>query len=48
MHVVSAGENLFRISLRYGVSLSSILAANPQITNQNLIYINQQIVIPGV
>ncbi|MAS33025.1 MAG: hypothetical protein CL610_03395 [Anaerolineaceae bacterium] len=48
IHVVMQGENLFRISLRYGVSLSSILAANPQITNQNLIYINQQIVIPGV
>jgi LysM repeat protein len=48
IHTVMQGENLFRISLRYGVSLSAILAANPQITNQNLIYINQQIVIPGI
>jgi hypothetical protein len=46
VHVVSAGENLFRISLRYGVTLSAILAVNPQITNPNLIFINQQIVIP--
>ncbi len=47
-HTVMQGENLFRISLRYGVSLSAILAANPQIVNQNLIYINQQILIPGI
>ena len=46
IHTVQQGENLFRISLRYGVSLSALLAANPQITNANLIYINQQIVIP--
>lgn len=46
IHTVMQGENLFRISLRYGVSLAAILAANPQITNPNLIYINQQIVIP--
>jgi LysM repeat protein len=46
IHTVMQGENLFRISLRYGVSLSALLAANPQITNPNLIYINQQIVIP--
>lgn len=48
IHVVMQGENLFRISLRYGVSLNAILAVNPQIVNANLIYINQQIVIPGV
>lgn len=46
IHTVQQGENLFRISLQYGVSLSALLAANPQITNPNLIYINQQIVIP--
>ncbi|MBZ0303127.1 MAG: LysM peptidoglycan-binding domain-containing protein, partial [Anaerolineae bacterium] len=47
-HTVMMNENLFRISLRYGVSLSAILAANPQITNANLIYIGQQILIPGI
>jgi LysM repeat protein len=46
IHTVMQGENLFRISLRYGVTLSALLAANPQITNPNLIFINQQIVIP--
>ncbi len=46
IHVVRQGENLFRISLTYGVPLASVLAANPQITNPNLIYIDQQIVIP--
>ena len=46
IHVVRQGENLFRISLSYGVSLSAVLAANPQITNPNLIFIDQQIVIP--
>ena len=36
-HVVSPGENLFRISLRYNVAMSKIIAANPIITNANLI-----------
>src|SRR5262245_13812523 len=44
-HTVAAGQNLFRISLRYGVSMSSIAAANG-IGNINLIYVGQKIYVP--
>jgi LysM repeat protein len=45
VHVVVRGENLFRISLRYGTSMSAIANANG-IVNYNLIYAGQQLVIP--
>ena len=45
-HVVQPGENLFRISLRYQVSMSNIVAANPIIRNPNLIYAGTTLVIP--
>jgi LysM domain len=44
-HTVQAGQNLYRISLRYGVSIASIAAANG-ITNVNLIYVGQTLYIP--
>jgi LysM repeat protein len=46
VHVVQAGENLYRISLRYGVSLAEIASAN-NIPNPNLIFVGQQLTIPG-
>jgi LysM repeat protein len=45
-HVVAPGENLFRISLRYGVSMQAIAQANG-ITNLNLIFVGQRLVIPS-
>jgi len=45
-HVVQPGENLFRISLRYGVSIAAIQAANPIIRNPNLIYAGSVLIIP--
>lgn len=45
IHVVEQGETLFEISLRYGVAVNSIAAANG-ITNINLIYLGQELVIP--
>lgn len=45
IHVVRQYENLFRLSLQYGVSVHAIAAANG-IANINLIYIGQQLVIP--
>lgn len=45
-HYVHYGENLFRISLRYGVPIYAIQAANPWITNINLIYAGSVILIP--
>lgn len=35
-HVVQSGENLYRISLRYGVALNDLLAANPSIDPRKL------------
>jgi LysM repeat protein len=45
-HVVAPGENLFRISLRYNVSVAAIAQRNG-ITNVNLIYSGQRLIIPG-
>jgi LysM repeat protein len=46
VHVVQRGENLFRISLRYGVTMASIAALNG-IANFNLIYAGQRLIIPA-
>jgi LysM repeat protein len=48
IHEVSAGENLYRISLRYGVTMDAIAAASsPQILNPNILSIGQRLTIPG-
>lgn len=44
-HRVAAGENLYRISLRYGIDLDTLLAANPAIDPRKL-RIGQKVVIP--
>lgn len=44
-HTVRPGENLFRISLAYGVPMSTIAAANG-IVNYNLIYAGQTLCVP--
>lgn len=44
-YTVVQGDTLFSISLRYGVPVTSIAAANG-ISNINLIVVNQQLVIP--
>ncbi|MBN1202271.1 MAG: LysM peptidoglycan-binding domain-containing protein, partial [Anaerolineae bacterium] len=45
IHTVQPGENLFRISLKYNTTVEAIALAN-NITNQNLIYVGQELVIP--
>lgn len=45
-HTVSAGENLFRISLRYNTTVDAIAAANG-IVNPQLIVVGQVLTIPG-
>lgn len=45
-HTVRYGETLSGIARHYGVSMQAILAANPQITNPNLIYAGSRIFIP--
>jgi nucleoid-associated protein YgaU len=45
IHIVQAGENLFRIGLRYGVDFREIAAYNG-ITNPDVLSVGQQIRIP--
>jgi len=44
VHVVQPGENLFRIALRYGVTVQAIQAANG--LNSYIIYVGQSLIIP--
>ncbi len=45
-HTVQAGENLYRISLQYGVTVDALTAANGLISAGE-IYTGQQLTIPG-
>jgi LysM repeat protein len=47
VHVVQRGENLFRIALRYGVTVD-VLAATNSLSNPRLIHVGQRLVIPKV
>jgi len=46
-HVVAAGENLYRIALRYGLTTQQLAAANG-IVNPNSVHVGQALRIPGV
>lgn len=46
-YVVQAGDTLTSIASRFGTTVQAILAANPQITNPNLIFVGQVITVPG-
>jgi len=45
-HIVQQGENLYRIALRYGVSMGALVRAN-NLRNPNRIYVGQRLIIPG-
>jgi putative chitinase len=45
VHVVQRGENLFRIALRYGVTVNALMAANG-LSNASRVYVGQRLVIP--
>lgn len=42
-HTVAKGENLWKISRDYGVSLTEVIALNPQLKNPNLIYPGEKV-----
>ncbi|MCB9640816.1 MAG: LysM peptidoglycan-binding domain-containing protein [Myxococcales bacterium] len=47
-HTVQPGENLFRISLKYGTDVNTMLATNPQLGgNANMLQVGQVLNIPG-
>lgn len=45
-YTVRKGDTLWGIAKRYGVTLTDLIAANPQIKNPNLIYPGNEVVIP--
>jgi lipoprotein-anchoring transpeptidase ErfK/SrfK len=45
-HTVARGENLYRISLRYGVSVQAMMWVNG-LTNPNLVYVGQRLIVPS-
>jgi len=47
-HTVVSGDTMWKIAVRYQVGLSEIKAANPQISNPDLIYPGQVLTIPTV
>ncbi len=46
-YIVKPGDNLTLIAKQFGTSVSSILTANPGITNQNVIFVGQKLTIPA-
>lgn len=46
LYTVQAGDTLFLISRRFGTTVRQILNANPQIINQDIIIIGQEICVP--
>src|SRR5262252_6238384 len=46
-YIVQPGDNLYRISLKFGVSMDAIARANG-IVNPNFVYVGQKLIIPGV
>jgi LysM repeat protein len=47
LYTVAAGDTLSAIARRNNVTVTAILAANPQITNPNVLTVGQRICIPG-
>ncbi len=47
VHVVQGGENLFRIALRYGVTMQAIVDANGLGSQDAILSIGQQLIIPS-
>ena len=46
VYLVKKGDTLWGIAKRHGVSLTALIAANPQIKNPNLIYPGDRVTIP--
>ena len=47
VYVVKRGDTLYAIATRHHLTLKALLAANPQITNPNVLKVGQRIVIPA-
>lgn len=45
-YTVTYGDSLYRIAVRFNLTVADLLAVNPNITNRNLIYVGQVINLP--
>lgn len=45
-YTVRPGDTMWGIAKRYGVTLTALIAANPQIKNPNLIYPGEEVTLP--
>lgn len=48
MYTVMRGDTMYKIAMRYKISLEDLIRANPQIINPNVIQIGQVINIPSI
>ncbi|MGE5553767.1 MAG: LysM peptidoglycan-binding domain-containing protein [Betaproteobacteria bacterium] len=46
LYTIARGDTLFQLARRFGTTVEALRAANPQITNPNVLVIGQQICIP--
>jgi LysM repeat protein len=46
VYVVQAGDTLYKISTKLGVDAAALIAAN-HLTNPNLLFVGQQLIVPG-
>lgn len=46
-HTVVRGETLGRIAAQYNTTINALISANPTLVNPNVIYVGQQITLPG-
>jgi uncharacterized YkwD family protein/spore coat assembly protein SafA len=47
IHTVASNDTMYRIAVRYGVGLQTLIAANPQIKNPSVIWQGMRVNIPG-
>jgi LysM repeat protein len=47
-YVVRSGDTFSKIARKYGVSVKALKAANPQVSNINLLYVGQVLYVPAV
>lgn len=46
-YIVQRGDTLRNIAARFDITISALLAANPQITDPSLIFVGQRLIIPA-
>lgn len=47
LYIVKRGDTLYKIARKFNITVEQIIAVNKDITNKNLIFIGQEICIPG-